>query len=370
MSLFPGIKSELNKHAGSPRPGRYEWLQCFRGFAALLVVGYHFYPQLERYDLSPYFAPVLHWGFWGVDIFFVLSGFVIAMSASKLAGLRDGALFIAKRSFRVYLGYWPALALWVSVLTLTASPVPPGGALDSILLLSGVLTDHWLPIAWSLYYELLFYVLFFGLIVAVPPSGRFVCISMLFLLMAIWHGYWISQRTEVVLAGIQPWRELLSAFFIEFFLGILLYQARALFKTEAGRILCLFAMVVFFLAIGMHSPLFDKVESLRVATLGLAAAATVGIALCLEGLRAPRLLVRIGDASYSLYLTHIIILKVVVWLVATQVGFESITGEVMILLIPVMAVVFSLYWYQYIERPLYEAALRRLPSSTPGSVTC
>jgi peptidoglycan/LPS O-acetylase OafA/YrhL len=61
MSLFPGIKSELNKHAGSPRPGRYEWLQCFRGFAALLVVGYHFYPQLERYDLSPYFAPVLHW---------------------------------------------------------------------------------------------------------------------------------------------------------------------------------------------------------------------------------------------------------------------------------------------------------------------
>lgn len=355
------LQLPLTQSVSLPVQARYQWLQCFRGLAALFVVLFHFLPQVERYGLTPWLAPVFSWGFWGVDIFFVLSGFVIAMSATKLSGVRDGTLFMAKRGLRIYLGYWPALALWVALLVATARPVEMGLALDSIFLLSGKTSAHWLPIAWTLYYELLFYLLFFLLILWVPASRRFLWISAFLLGICLWNGYWISQQTETVMSGLQPYRELLSGCTIEFFLGVLLYRARAFFVRDAERMLCLLALLVLGLAIGMHSPWFATVEILKAGSFGLAAAAAVGLALCLEGLPAPRLLVRIGDASYALYMTHIVVLDGMIWLIDRKLGLLSPLGGTLVLLIPVIAVLVALVWYRLIEQPLYQFALKCLP---------
>jgi peptidoglycan/LPS O-acetylase OafA/YrhL len=71
-------------------------LDAMRGVAALLVVFFHFSMGRETY-------PVFRFGVTGVDLFFIISGFVITMSISKV---RTGTQFVINRFSRLYPTYW------------------------------------------------------------------------------------------------------------------------------------------------------------------------------------------------------------------------------------------------------------------------
>ena len=129
-----------------------DWLQALRALAALAVLFFHMAPH---WALSPHLAPAqawMHWGFSGVDVFFVLSGFVVYQTADKPS--YSARRFLLRRGLRIYLGYWPVLLL-TAALAWAASAWPPlGKAVRSALLLSPSLFDNWVPTAWSLTYEL------------------------------------------------------------------------------------------------------------------------------------------------------------------------------------------------------------------------
>jgi peptidoglycan/LPS O-acetylase OafA/YrhL len=92
-----------------------------RGFAALGVMLFHF---TFFYHLShPAFAPSLSlsFGHFGVDLFFMISGFVIFMTLERASSVRD---FAVSRFARLYPVFWIALLLAVVLLPLAGGQVP------------------------------------------------------------------------------------------------------------------------------------------------------------------------------------------------------------------------------------------------------
>ncbi|WP_266367008.1 acyltransferase family protein [Tellurirhabdus rosea] len=79
---------------------RIEELDALRGIAALLVVGFHYVMRTE-YSHTP-----LIYGVTGVDLFFIISGYVIFLTLNRTRDWRD---FVVSRFARLYPAYWFAV---------------------------------------------------------------------------------------------------------------------------------------------------------------------------------------------------------------------------------------------------------------------
>lgn len=110
-------------------------LQALRAYAATLVLFHHsqrFYTDMG--GSFGWFESIGRWGFTGVDIFFVLSGYVIARSISPRNGsVIRPADFLFRRFGRIYLGYWP----FFFIALVTASLFYPQFLADKKIFASG-----------------------------------------------------------------------------------------------------------------------------------------------------------------------------------------------------------------------------------------
>ncbi|MCM2577912.1 acyltransferase family protein [Streptomyces meridianus] len=164
----------------SSRPVRLGALDLLRLLAALMVAFYHYggrdgeigeawgsSPTEQFPTLSQAFA----YGNLGVQIFFVISGFVICMSGWG----RPIGSFFASRVSRLFPAYWVAVALVTAVFALpwvAYEAVSPSDALLNLSMLQQPLgVDRVLGVDWTLWAELRFYVLF-ALFVVMPGAGR------------------------------------------------------------------------------------------------------------------------------------------------------------------------------------------------------
>jgi exopolysaccharide production protein ExoZ len=138
-------------------------IQAMRGVAALAVVIGHLITMRYGMGIDPHIANTVLGVFRsGVDLFFVISGFIITLTASETgkAQGRAGVLtFAFRRIARIYPLYWIVLTLAV----LSSYWIPLVGwentsktlTLDYVLL---TVTGNWfVPPAWSLHYEVQFY---------------------------------------------------------------------------------------------------------------------------------------------------------------------------------------------------------------------
>jgi peptidoglycan/LPS O-acetylase OafA/YrhL len=144
---------------------RFRLLDGLRIFAALAVVLYHFTARENPYwgrpvvDVFPDFAPVAAFGALGVQLFFIISGFVILMSATG----RSIGDYVASRAGRLLPGYWAGVLLTGGLLLV----VWPEGADISITQVLANLTMLQTPLGvqhvdgvyWTLWVELKFYLL-------------------------------------------------------------------------------------------------------------------------------------------------------------------------------------------------------------------
>lgn len=101
---------------------RNHFLDALRGIAALLVLAHHLRQALLGFFPSGWLAghyqiaEVLDHGKIGVDVFFLISGFIVFLAARRVIHAGRGVrLFLLKRFLRIFLPYWPiALALGVA----------------------------------------------------------------------------------------------------------------------------------------------------------------------------------------------------------------------------------------------------------------
>jgi peptidoglycan/LPS O-acetylase OafA/YrhL len=162
-STDPRITAAPGVRAPSKRLGE---LDALRGIAAFAVVMFHYLTYYDRVYHHPGGAPFqFAVGKYGVQLFFMISGFVIFMTLSKTRKSMD---FIVSRFSRLYPAYWAAIAL--TTITLFFWPLPDQSALGPWALLANMtMLEAWANVPyvdgvyWTLTVELLFYVFMFTL---------------------------------------------------------------------------------------------------------------------------------------------------------------------------------------------------------------
>lgn len=273
-------------------------LQAGRALAALSVLGYHSACAVQDFAAP---VPAFHLfeiGAYGVDFFFVLSGFIIQHAhGDDERGLRPAGAYLRKRLTRIFVPYLPVSLAMIGIYLLL--PQMSGSLRDWSLLTSLTLVPTGSPpalaAAWTLVHEMVFYAIFLVSYV----TRRFA------LLIAAWLGLIGIGVT----AGLQTsfaapsWLSLLAPINAEFVAGMLAAQAvRNLPPRWAVPALTLgIAGVAAYFVLGI-----DPAGPLRVG-LGFALAFIIAGAVWLERqhrLSVPAWLLLIGNASYAIYLVH------------------------------------------------------------------
>lgn len=361
--------------------GRIANIQALRGAAILLVLFYHLRLIEETFSPATKLLPdFFHLGGAGVDLFFVISGFVmVTVTRGKFGGPYQVARFLYNRVTRIYPLYWFYSLLLIGNFSLRQSwpqafePTP--GAIVKSLLLFPQDTVPLLAVGWSLIFELYFYVVFALLM--------FTREARLNRTLAAWVGLivFLSTALEGITAQSAALRIFSSPMALEFIAGALIARMSLSNHTRFGS-LALFLGVLLFSA-GYYLPgslnLAQTLGYTRVVVFGVPAVLLVYGAVSLElreGKAAPPLLCRIGDVSYSLYLTHLSVL----WSMGklSQVASPVLPGVFCLWLTAMFgaALVVGHLSYLFLELPLMSVArklpakLRRFSSAvvTPGNL--
>jgi peptidoglycan/LPS O-acetylase OafA/YrhL len=165
-------------------------LQLLRGIAALLVLLTHETTIVKEAFNENYFSGYFNMGNCGVDIFFVLSGFIIFYSNHHLIDDPSGFVsFIKKRIFRVYPLYW-LISLGLIMFHII---YPSAGAGDElkfdIVFRSLLLIPNYRPpiltVGWSLIHEILFYFIFSLTIILKPTFSKILVASWSFAIFLV-----------------------------------------------------------------------------------------------------------------------------------------------------------------------------------------
>lgn len=350
-------------------PPRFDNVQALRGAACLLVVVYHAAGWEHQFGLR--FAPLgpVRWvGFAGVDLFFVLSGFIIAATARPDLG-RPARLprYAFRRLWRIYPAYWAALAVGVGVYAaLSPDPVArpgwAGGLVEAAFLLPRPDICRFVPVGWTLSYELAFYLAFGGLFLLPRRAAGPVLAA------------WAAGVLAAAVAGWRPENRFATVvaepFVLEFLAGCLIAWRPAALGRRATAGLVLLAggwaaagSAVFFRPDPTWLPVH---HGERVLVFGPAAALLVLAATAREragGRLGLRWLSRAGDASYSVYLIHPAGLTVTMYL-TMLVGWDhrkaAHLGWVAVMLAG--GVLPGLLFYRIVERPLLDLVKKRRPA--------
>jgi peptidoglycan/LPS O-acetylase OafA/YrhL len=287
-------------------------VQALRGAACLAVVLFHVAERELKTDPShAWLLPMGCFGYAGVDLFFVLSGFVIAWVNRPHLGehSRIGG-YVGRRLWRVFPVYWTCWLLALPVTRLAPTYHWNGAhtaetVIRTLLLVPPVTVYNVLPPAWTLFFEVMFYVAF--AIFFLLPRRAFVPMLAAWAVLLLVGPRLIGGAlpAEASAAGLF----LLHPFVAEFLFGCAIAEIARRGWLGGGRT-CLVTGVVGFYVVGKvitHNPTFASVFGHRVLMFGGVAALTVYGAVASElrsRLVAPRWLQALGDASYPIYLIH------------------------------------------------------------------
>jgi len=347
-------------------------IQFLRFVAAMLVVLYHSATRLPANDsvFQFIFSTGESLGFAGVDIFFVISGFIMAYTSSHQSGLSESFDFARRRLARIFSGYWPFFILAVVVFSyFRAEHYAETNLLKSFFLWPQSLNLILLELTWTLSFELYFYLLFSFLILLTTPRNRYAYIWLAFLLLLVFNLY-----RHFVAHSFSPeniyyltfWPQFLSSpFLLEFFAGALVAW-RVSRRPDGPSLSWLVIGTVLFLVGGwineyLYSGLIEQGFHVvpRVLLYGVPASMILTGLVRMEttaGMQAPqRFSALTGGASYAIYLSHILILTVV-WNSGFNQYVSSWSGNIMIAAyIILMAIIlgYSVIHYAYLEKPLH-----------------
>ncbi|MDJ1468826.1 acyltransferase family protein [Xanthocytophaga flava] len=326
-------------------------LQALRAFAAIAVMFYHGTEMINAQLGYLFLNNAFKAGFSGVDVFFVLSGFII-LYTSRNKGFGVGE-FLKKRFIRIYPIYWV-----VTILLLLAYFAAPSADQvhkeDPLVIIGSFLLfpqeKYVLGVAWTLSYEIIFY-LVFALTYLKSPK----------LLLYTFLG-WISIILISTLFHIQTGIFAIDAFLnpviINFAFGCLvahLYTKYPDFQfwrlsLFAGAILFIVASVVYCQAV-LQDPTAFTAPISRVYLFGIPATLLIFGSLYLKTV-VPRVLVYLGDASYSLYLIHGTVLSILIKLVVKLHLNEVMNNLAGAILLFTLTVILSCLFYSLVEKRL------------------
>lgn len=274
----------------------YYGIHYLRGVAALLVLYSHVdfkMVRLHGWEHSN-FGPI------GVDIFFIISGFVIC--ASYYAKHKTAPEFARDRFIRVIPVYWALTTLALLIFLVKPELVNTGGGTTSIFssyTLIPTNTKLLVQNGWTLSYEIYFYILFaVSIFCAKGTKLRDPAVLTAILLC---FGVVAGQ-----VVGNQTWL-LFNPVVLEFIMGMVLYKFRGkILLTTMQSVFLMLLSVPCYIVFSWYSDYLSRFIELGVPAFMLVAA-VVGLECQVKRLKAFKvgsLLKVLGDSSYSLYLVH------------------------------------------------------------------
>jgi peptidoglycan/LPS O-acetylase OafA/YrhL len=356
---------------------RLQNLQALRGVACLMVVAYHAATVWRPAEIgTSRLAPFLHFGFGGVDLFFALSGFVITWVNFDALGDRSRlAGYVARRLWRIYPVFWACCFLagplvcsfGYSLVWLRLTDV--GLLTRRLLLIPTTGTDFVIPQAWSLMFEVLFY-LIFALFLLLPRRAFVPCLWLWLVgIMAGCAAPTVIEAAAVTTGPIARWW--LHPCVAEFVLGCLVAVAARRGCTRAGPA-SLGAGVAGFAVAGVAVWLFGWSDhAIRFAgyppLFGVQSALIVYGSVAVERSRRwvfPRWLQAVGDASYPIYLIHLAVFT------CARRNFAAAgrgpTRDLFVVGLATLAAVAAGFVIHYaFERPLMNVVHRRRTAAPP-----
>jgi exopolysaccharide production protein ExoZ len=294
---------------GGPSSPKIVGVQALRGVAACGVVAGHMMGFETKYLAGPAMLPSLcRFGMVGVDIFFVLSGFIITtMSLGKFRQRGEAGRFLTRRFLRIYPTYWvwcvPVLLVFLIRPGIVNSTHARPDVLRSLLLIP----QQHLPllmIAWTLVYEVFFYLLF-------APALCWLRETDLPWALGGWATVVVAGHWLVMPSKTEPLISLMfSPLLLEFMMGCAVALCVSRFTNTAAiaaLTLGLGGFVLGTMIFIMQGGWFPS-DWARMLIYGTSSAALVAGLVARERVQGRSILHRLsglGDASYSLYLSHI-----------------------------------------------------------------
>lgn len=307
MQLSPSHRPTGKRHFSS--------IQVLRGMAALAIVLFHVSDMLMQYTDGHgafcLFASIWHTGAAGVDLFFIISGFVMVQSTRSSFRLSGSSWeFMLRRIIRIVPLYWlytsAMLILVLLPFTLKGQVFSGMYTLKSYLFIPALNPASGLDLpllaqGWTLSYEMYFYAVF-ALLLRFHERFLLPIISTLFFFSVV-IGLWLGTHNPIL-------KVLTSPLLLEFVLGC--YLARLVDTKNLSALSC-YVMIAFGLTALWYSQNLDHNVELRLIVWGVPTFFLTAGCVFLEkngdGFIATRhIFTALGNSSYSTYLIHTFVL--------------------------------------------------------------
>ena len=306
-------------------------IQVLRFFAAFSVMMVH--------------LPVFEFGIWGVDIFFVISGFIMMYVTEN-----NEKFFLLKRIFRIVPLYW-ILTLGVFALAIFVPNVLNNTTANIVHLIKSLFfipfdkngTGHFpiLFLGWTLNFEVIFYFLF-SLSLVFFKENRMIACSIFIIIFLVFNKIF-SEKNFI-------FETYANDIFIEFIFGMILFTIWKKYKNKistnlSNHFICLAILLVSIFILNYYN--FSRSVSYGLPSLILA----VYFLFFLNHLKFPKILVSLGDASYCIYLLHPYVIQFFYKILEIN-EYDIIIELVFTLIIFVIVFIVSLLIYKFIEFPI------------------
>lgn len=251
-------------------------LDALRGIGALIVMIFHYESRLGPGGLADLWR--FEWARYAVQMFFLISGYVILMSARRARTAREFGL---RRWARLYPTFWLCAAIsyaTIRVFDPSYNPISPGMAALNLLM---VQLPHFTPIDWTywtLHQEVLFYLVIAGLMVVRRLDW------------ALW------AVAALVVTSLCTLR--FTRWFSLFLIGMVMFDSRGGFRPRHAWLLALCAADILRRSVGLPEVFDPLVERLKdsLAALGVRPGPPKG-----------------NDVAGWAYPVHVLVVSAAVW---------------------------------------------------------
>lgn len=294
-------------------------LEGFRGLAALLIVAFHATELFSLKFEQPFLFSLFEFGDSGVDFFFVLSGFFLAVSSFNALGHQTAAKdFFLKRCGRIYPLYWLVSLCIIPTYFLIPSfgkgyETDIGVIIQSLLLIP---QSHppVLSVAWFLSHLLFFYLIFTAVILRPKIFSNVVfaglSLSAFFILADVMSGFQLRANTHSLLDFI------FSYYNLEFAAGCLVGVLFKRIRLKKLRSLCILSMgcLIFIIAALLdvyvlrtsanNAGIADYYEFIAYGTSSVLIVGGTAFLEKSHRIQVNKWVLGLGAASFAIYLTH------------------------------------------------------------------
>ena len=326
-------------------------IQYLRGLAAIVVVFRHLSDRTDKYNIIVPGFNGIEMGLWGVDLFFVISGFVMVYITNT-----------GETSFKFILNFWIRRFLRISplyyimsiVMLFVAFYMPNSTELKptfdhtiaSFLYIPTSSIFPLLAVGWTLNYEMYFY-LIFGLVLFLQGNYQTLVLAT-WLSGSVVLGFFYHGDNALI-------NQITNPLLIEFLLGVIVgrfFLAEKIWSVTQ-------ALIIFFVScfIIIFVEIIDVGHDFRSLIYGIPCAGLMSALIALEARKVfnfnNKFLLLAGDISYSLYLVHLIVIAAYGKFIMKFSLFDSINGSILLFGDFIVCFLTAILIYKLIEQPLH-----------------